>query len=363
MLNSDNNNRKRKQDENTKILSSSLPNTSSWSDFIYSSPSSPSNTDEHQQFNFDSFFEQQHLHVDFPPSTTHSGANSRRHSVAVGEMDFHSFDFLKQDINVLPSNDNAPWDDLQQLLNSTTNERPIHRRTLSLREDNPHYATLLSPALSTNSSSSNFFSPSFLDALVAENNNVKENDAATIVSDISMMDTTPSTDLLSQSNDFLKLANAADYSTITPSAITNEINSMADWLLEQQEAKALQEKAQKRQKRSSLSPVSPTQTLGSSMSSNSPSPPITPMQPASLGFEPISFQQRQQNEDWNMKMGGLISARMLQGETMAPSLKPLIQEYLLRRDHQDRSLPVTGERTVMVLTSRVAQKSYGTEKR
>ncbi|KAI8074224.1 beta-trefoil DNA-binding domain-containing protein [Gilbertella persicaria] len=54
---------------------------------------------------------------------------------------------------------------------------------------------------------------------------------------------------------------------------------------------------------------------------------------------------------------------MLQGGCNAPSLKPMIQEYLVCREHQDRSVPVAGERTVMVLTSRVAQKSYGTEKR
>lgn len=387
--------RKRKQ-EDCK-LSSSMPNntTSSWSDFIYSSPSSPSAVVEnnHHDFNFDSFFEQHQLHIE-------SGSNSRRHSVAVGEMDYHSFDFTKQDMNVLPANDHHHqhnWDDLHLLLNSTIQplqhpDRPIHKRTMSLREDDPHYATLLSPTMSTSNSSPNFFSSSFLDALVAENNLNKESDAATIISDMSFMDTATTNDILSQSGDFLKLATTdlssstnttSSSSTITPSAITNEINTMADWLLEQQEVKEMHSQSQKRQRRSvnSLSPVSPTHTMGSSLSSYSPSPPITPMQPASLGFEPISFQSQQQptqettattnnNEDWDHQLStminnksGLISARMLQGENTASSLKPLIQDYLIRRDHQDRSLPVTGERTVMVLTSRVAQKSYGTEKR
>jgi hypothetical protein len=195
---------------------------------------------------------------------------------------------------------------------------------------------------------------------------------------------TNTNDILSQSGDFLKLATTDLTNTITPSAITNEINTMADWLLEQQEVKDMHTQCQKRQRRSvnSLSPVSPTHTMGSSLSSYSPSPPITPMQPASLGFEPISFQQsqppQQTQEPWDVNnttntnnnnnnvinnKSGLISARILQGENTASSLKPLIQDYLIRRDHQDRSLPVTGERTVMVLTSRVAQKSYGTEKR
>ncbi|CAO3607489.1 unnamed protein product, partial [Mucor fragilis] len=374
--------RKRKQADD-KLLSSSMPTTtSSWSDFIYSSPSSPStaantvHADDPHHFNFDSFFEQH--------NTPLSGSNSRRHSVAVGEMDYHSFD-MQKDMNIMTASEHSPWDDIQMLLNSTAHmnpiataatadhERPIHRRTLSLREDDPHYATLLSPALST--ASSNFFSTSFLDALVAENastcssssptNNL--NDASTIISDMSFIDSAQSTH-----TDLFNLNGS-----IPPSAITNEINTMADWLLEQQEVKEMHTQAQKRQRRStnSLSPVSPSNTMGSSsLSSLSPSPPITPMQPASLGFEPIPFgqqpqqQQPQQQEEWDMtkttnSKSGLISARIIQGETTASSLKPLIQDYLIRRDHQERSLPVTGERTVMVLTSRVAQKSYGTEKR
>lgn len=382
--------RKRKQQDD-KLLSSSMPNTSSWSDFIYSSPSSPSV--DSSNFNFDTFFEQHQLHIDH---NNQSGSNSRRHSVAVGEMDYHSFDFSKQEMNIMSAGDNAPWDDLHLLLNSTATggshlqqnpDRPIHRRTLSLREDDPQYATLLSPVSSA--SSQNFFSSSFLDALVAENGIGRDgnSDAATIISDMSFIDASSTTDLLSQSGDFLKLA-TCDFnnnSTITPSSITNEINTMADWLLEQQEVKEMHAQAQKRQRRStdSLSPASPTHTMGSSLSSLSPSPPITPMQPASLGFEPISFQQPQPQQpqpsnEWDINnhnllnstnntsttnKSGIISARILQGETTASSLKPLIQDYLIRRDNQDRSLPVTGERTVMVLTSRVAQKSYGTEKR
>ncbi|KAI7901420.1 uncharacterized protein BX663DRAFT_514350 [Cokeromyces recurvatus] len=338
-------NRKRKQDHH---LSSSMP-TSSWSDFIYSSPSSPS-IENNLHFNFDTLFDQQQL--------DQSGSNSRRHSVAVGEMDYHSFDFIKQDINIIPAtNNNSVWDDIQVLLNSTntsgftdllsntTIDRPIHKRTLSLREDNPHYATLLSPALSTitttSSSSSNFFNSSFLDALVANENN----DTATIMSDVTFND------------DLLKFTNSSSTSTITPSAITNEINTMADWLLEQQEVKEKEKEKekqqQKRQRRNSStnSPISPT--MASSLSSMSPSPPITPMQPVSLGFELIC-QQEWGEQQPSFNKNSLISARIVQGETIAFSLKPLIQEYLVQNN---------GERTVIVLTSRVAQKSYGTEKR
>ncbi|KAI8349628.1 hypothetical protein EDC96DRAFT_519924 [Choanephora cucurbitarum] len=331
-------NRKRKQQED-KLFSSSLPTTTSWSDFIYSSPSSPSVEHENHHLSFDSLFEQHALHFD------HTGTNSRRHSVAVGEMDYHSFDFAKHEPTLPAQGDANLWDDLQRLLASSSTplclphqqhpERPIHRRTMSLREDDPHYATLLSPTLSTTSTST-FFSSSFLDALVAENGHDRKNS-----SDLSFLE--PSTDSFDQ--------------TVTPSAITNEIHTMADWLLEQQEVKEMHTQAQKRQRRSttSLSPASPT--MGSSLSSLSPSPPITPMQPTSLGFEPISFQpQPTVQQDWDLS---LLDTK----EVESNPLKPMIREYLLCREHQDRATPVAGERTVMVLTSRVAQKSYGTEKR
>ena len=64
--------RKRKQDE----MNSTLP--TNWTDFIYSTPSSPS---------IDNLFDQHSYSFD-----SSSGTNSRRHSVAVGELDYHSFD-------------------------------------------------------------------------------------------------------------------------------------------------------------------------------------------------------------------------------------------------------------------------------
>lgn len=343
--------RKRKQQDETK-LSSSMPNNSasSWTDFIYSSPSSPSVL-ENNEFNFDGFFldqQQQQMHEV-------SGTNSRRHSVAIGEMDYHSFDFSKSssfDLNTL-DNPNASfggWDDLHLLLNPPPpiydhTTRPIHKRTMSLREDDPNFAatSLLSPTLST--TSSNFFSTSFLEALVAENSNNNNNNHREEMNDLDMSFIETS-DILSQSLE--------DFNHITPSSITTEINNMADWLLEQEQVKKMH--TQKRQRRSlnSLSPVSPTHTLGSSLSSLSPSPPITPMQPASLGFEPILpfiQPQPQTTKEWDTSSNN------------ACALKPFIQDYLIKRELQDRTLPVTGERTIMVLTSRVAQKSYGTEKR
>ena len=55
---------------------------------------------------------------------------------------------------------------------------------------------------------------------------------------------------------------------------------------------------------------------------------------------------------------GLATARMVQSSVNASRLKPLINNYLQSPD------PVAvGEKTVILLTSKVAQKSYGTEKR
>lgn len=372
--------RKRKQQDVCDKLSSSMPNTSSWSDFIYSSPSSPSvenaSADNAHMLNFDSLFDQ-------PPADPHSGANSRRHSVAVGEMDYHSFDFSKQDMNVLPA---SSWDaDLQMLLNnahaeSAAEQRPVHRRAMSLRIDDTHHPMSFSQA----TTGPTFFTPNFLDALVADNQRDfagglsmdEGSDAATMVSDMSFMD---SNDILSTTGSFLDMStselstnnmtnnnNTNTTNLVTPSSITNEINSMADWLLEQQQTKE-NTQAQKRQRRmhpdeSSLSPISPAQTMGSSMSSMSPSPPITPMQPVSVGFDQQQQQHQQQQQPGQDGEWGLNSLSTL-NKPVIQSLKPLVQNYLLQKSHQDRSIPIQGESTVMVLTSKVAQKSYGTEKR
>ena len=59
----------------------------------------------------------------------------------------------------------------------------------------------------------------------------------------------------------------------------------------------------------------------------------------------------------NVKAGAR-TARMMVDAAIAAKLRPQIQSYLLAAD------PVAmGERTVVILTGKVAQKSYGTEKR
>lgn len=55
---------------------------------------------------------------------------------------------------------------------------------------------------------------------------------------------------------------------------------------------------------------------------------------------------------------GLVTERIMQSAATTAKLRPFIQSYLQMPDPM-----AAGEKTVMVLTSKVAQKSYGTEKR
>lgn len=55
---------------------------------------------------------------------------------------------------------------------------------------------------------------------------------------------------------------------------------------------------------------------------------------------------------------GLSTAKYLQNAAVATWLRPHVQSYLLSPDPA-----AMGERTVVILTGKVAQKSYGSEKR
>lgn len=87
----------------------------------------------------------------------------------------------------------------------------------------------------------------------------------------------------------------------------------------------------------------------SPISTSSPSPPITPV------FEDQEQEEQQPclGASTSSNSNSLVTARMLQ---TAGELQPHLQQYLLNQNKQ-------GERTVTILTSKVAQKSYGTEKR
>ncbi|KAG2222708.1 hypothetical protein INT45_011196 [Circinella minor] len=443
--------RKRKQDfGDTKNV---------WSDFVYSSPSSPSNgipsgalpstadalmLDHAYDLNLDSIFSHNNLTTttaahndlnafDFDASIL-DGSSSRRHSVAVGELDYHSFENIKQDLDV------RRFDaDLQQLLglpsswsssnssdsnnssialnnnNNDTSAAPMpldgeplqHKRTMSLRLE-----TSLPMQQSSSSGSPTtpaFFSPSFLDALNAEEDRdapllfptgpTSFHTALPLVDPASDMNNHQQQALLHSPQQQQQTYQQDGGTTVSP-------NDM--WFGDNQQQQAKEEiiganVKRRGSKASRMSPpTSPSNTITSSMSSSSPSPPITPMQP--VGYDQLSYkhhpaipeedeemssswnndnnannnnnnknntqrQQQQQaaaqaalaaaaNNRLRTSKSSLVTARMLQGANTAAALKPHVQQYLMSNDPAG-----SGERTVMILTSKVAQKSYGTEKR
>ncbi|KAI8078675.1 uncharacterized protein BX664DRAFT_342467 [Halteromyces radiatus] len=245
----------------------------SLSEFVYSSPNSPSPhpmnlsstdiMDHGYSFGFDpSSFE-------YPSLNDYSDSHSRRHSVAVGDMDYyHQYNNNNEFIKQEPL-DHMNWGNVQQLFGgtslpssfsshssgTTSDDTATHQRTLSLRLENlpsspQDHATPTTPV---------FFSPTFLDSLSA----TTEEDSFTNFMDSSFISSQQHT----IPSDFL----------VHPAAERRAKNS-------------------------------------------------------------------------------LVSARIVQGANSATQLKPLIQRYLLSNDS-------CGEHSVTILTSKVAQKSYGTEKR
>ncbi|KAJ8656397.1 hypothetical protein O0I10_007965 [Lichtheimia ornata] len=447
--------RKRKQD--FSMDTSKTSSSAAWSEFVYSSPSSPSSNNNNMtnathmppssstggdmtldsssnfanfDINLDSIFasgtngnfdhsfdfDQYNLESHLPLS----GSASRRHSVAVGEMDYHSFDNLKQDFDIRRFDAS-----LQQLLelpsswssNSTSEQSndsypppAPHKRAMSLRLE----TSLPLQQQSTGSPDTPaLFTPSFLDALNAE----EDKDAPLLFPSGAISFTTPTPlngdggeNNQQRPEDMLNMSSSpsnssVDYllqqhhqqaatttatsssipistsSTIAPSAISNNMWMMGgDHHHTPEKSSNRSTVAKRRVSKSRTSPpTSPSNTITSSMSSMSPSPPITPMQahafdhsnkkhhhPTILEEDETISEQQHNNNSWanstdhpmRMSKSSLIAARMMQGVNTANILKPHVQQYLMSNDPAG-----SGERTIMILTSKVAQKSYGTEKR
>ncbi|KAI9494719.1 hypothetical protein BDB00DRAFT_871005 [Zychaea mexicana] len=460
--------RKRKQD-----FGGTADNKNVWSDYVYSSPSSPSTTlpsstadalmlDHAYDLNLDSIFSHNTStginptaasnpfdfdgglhHLQHHNTLDNNGSSSRRHSVAVGELDYHSFDSIKQDLDM------RRFDaDLQQLLglpsswSSSSNSssstggaggvssltdhhhhvEPIqHKRTMSLRlETSLPMQQQQQSQQSASPTTPAFFSPSFLDALNAE----EDRDAPLMfpTGPTSFHTALPLTDPTSDFGDQQLLhhhqqqqqqqqqgSEPTTTTTTTTAATTQTVAPNDMWFngidhLQQQQQQQQQPKATTKRRASKSShrmspPTSPSNTITSSMSSSSPSPPITPMQPTT-SYDQLSYkhhpaipeedeemttpfhesgnnnnnnntahhQQAQAalaaaavaaaNNRLRTSKSSLVTARMLQGANTATALKPHVQQYLMSNDPAG-----SGERTVMILTSKVAQKSYGTEKR
>ncbi|RCI05869.1 hypothetical protein CU098_013374, partial [Rhizopus stolonifer] len=226
-----------------------------------------------------------------------------------------------------------------------------HRRALSLRLDtitqpiDMHHRASFSTASPTTPA---FFSPSFLDALKQEDGMLfdhqnhspqqpqqhpfSENILHEFMINQSPTSTTPST------------------STITPSIISSgdDVNLTNYWPLNHHQ----QAQPSFIKRKSSASSVSSNNSPSqSSLHMSTPSPPST------MGFYQHPSIPEEEDEDMDAMrshVNNSISTRMLQGTNNASIMKPLIQKYLTSFED---------ERRILILTSRVAQKSYGTEKR
>jgi len=334
-----------------------------WSDFVYSSPNSPQQPLSHHQhhdFNIDSIFSTA------PHEQDQNNAGSRRHSVTVGEMHFHSFDKpqgyhdLEQLLGAsLPSSwssSSSGVSAIQQNNNSNNNIDVMpHRRAMSLRLDTPtqpidmHRASISTASPTTPA----FFSPSFLDAL-------KQEDDIMFDSNHHFSDDMIHDFMMSTSNPNVTAAAAATAttSTITPSVIStgDDVHNLTNWLLNQPTTTPTANNNVVKRKSSTTS----TNTSSTSPSSPSvhmmstPSPPSASMTSLYQQQHPSIPEEEDEDIDTNLLRNSTINSRIIQGTNNASILKPLIQKYLGNLED---------ERKVIILTSKVAQKSYGTEKR
>ncbi|OBZ90725.1 Recombining binding protein suppressor of hairless [Choanephora cucurbitarum] len=359
-------------------------NKNSWSDFVYSSPSSPHSQQQHQnEFHLDPTFTAQHM----PES------NSRRHSLSVGEMQLHSFDNQqhKYDLEqLLGASLPSSWSSSSSGTASTshphnTNNNNVdvipHRRALSLRLDlgptqpiDMHHRASFS---TTSPTTPAFFSPSFLDALKQEDDMMFEQ--------YHPHHSTPHPIPEEMVHDFMLNQQSQQHpqhnhhqqqqqhplhhqhnntsvaptsnNTITPSIIStsDDVNHLTNYWLLNHQTPAPPAHIHRKSSTSSVSSINNTNHSPSQPTMNvvsTPSPPST-MTMVYQQQHPSIPEEEDEDMDTSLRNQS-ISARMLQGANNTAIMKPLIQRYLASSED---------ERRIMILTSRVAQKSYGTEKR
>lgn len=338
-----------------------------WSDFVYSSPNSPQQPlshhhhpppQPHHDFNMDSIFTAApHEHHD------QANAGSRRHSVTVGEMHFHSFDKphgyhdLEQLLGAsLPSSwssSSSSASTIQQNHHHHNNNIDVmpHRRAMSLRLDTPtqpidmHRASISTASPTTPA----FFSPSFLDALKQEDDIMFDSNhqfSDDMIHDFMMSTSAPNASAAATA--------AATTSTITPSVIStgDDVHNLTNWLLNQPAANSnvvKRKSSTTSTNTSSTSPSSPSVHMAST-----PSPPSASMTSLYQQQHPSIPEEEDEDIDTNLLRNSTVNSRIIQGNSNAAIMKPLIQKYLGTLED---------ERKVIILTSKVAQKSYGTEKR
>ncbi|KAM3589377.1 hypothetical protein VKS41_000244 [Umbelopsis sp. WA50703] len=442
----------------TRSTSSSQQAPPPWSEFVYSSPSSPTNSphqplawlDHTNNSHHHGFAHFDHMAVPNNYTVKQEMIPDRRHSVAVGELAYHSD--LKQDPNPfdmslhhLPT---PPSNNVQKP--SAAEKSNMHLDMTSKPQQQFDFSSAPMPSPSTPA----FFTSAFLESLnddqhagganshhlTAEPESVfsfgmnpnsntiqfmNPNDMLAHASPENMLN-----DIMSENDEFV----FNHHSTVAPSALSsdngyyqNSAPSFSDLIMQQQEHhSALHRGSTSRSSTSSLAstlqqqhlnnsndigfgqmdfssniisrkgsrlqqispPASPTNSSSVSNTSSSPSPPITPMlhqqqqqQAYQQGFnDGPTFQHptipEEDDEDMLLNQAdfagylqptglddplkakaGIVTSRMLQNANVS-QLRPLIRHYL-----QSPNPAASGERTVVILTSKVAQKSYGTEKR
>lgn len=354
-----------------------------------------------------------------------SGPHSRRHSLAIGELDYHypvAFNSTNSNVDSVVKQepldsvhwgnmdfnsmllDGDPFASFSPSLSSYSSGNSMdqvtmlpHQRTVSLRLENtspssqdrrmsyspttPAFSSnfLDSLSISTEEDANSFANQSFVDSVATNGDGSGYNSHQHITA-------TPVPD--GASPDFMvHLEQLAMQPSVSPQQQLQQPSDVC--MMESLPPTMVSAKRQSisKQRRSSTFKPNRTPPPSSPATTMSPSPPITPSQHIN-SFESFHHNHPSipEEEDEIMKAvstsrnwssdksdeammerrlsaerrakNSLVSARIVQGANSAQQLKPLIQQYLLSNDPS-----ALGEHSVTLLTGKVAQKSYGTEKR
>jgi hypothetical protein len=358
--------------------------------------------------------------------SNNSGPHSRRHSLAFGELDYQypvafngnnnnadSFLVKQEPLDTMHWGnmdfnnmllDGDPFASFSPSLSSYSSGNSMdqvtmlpHQRTMSLRLENtsPHSQDR---RMSYSPTTPAFFSSNFLDSLsisTEEDGNSLANqsfvDSMAVHGDGSSgynshhqhVDATPVSDSASPDFMMVHLDQLAMQSSVSPQRQLQQPSDVC--MMESLSPTMVSAKRQSisKQRRSSTFKPNRTPPPSSPATTMSPSPPVTPSQQIN-SFDSFHHNHPSipEEEDDLMKAAttssietsdeamerrisaerraknSLVSARIVQGANSAQQLKPLIQQYLLSNDPS-----ALGEHSVTLLTGKVAQKSYGTEKR
>lgn len=280
-------------------------------------------------------------------TVNHSNPSSRRHSVAVGELDLHGmmdptwFDqpaYPVDDLNfssALSHLHQYGQQEQQQYHPNHPNHHHHHRRAMSMQQSDGFLSQAHLQSLSNKDTLAEFHPPSsFISSSEFGSSMVMNMDLFNPPNDV-----VPTWLLSHHISPSTTTTNGSSCSSSSPppsgpkvgnDTATNNLHSKIEGADNQQQPK------RKRQKNTHSSGM--TMTTVDSVPTPSVKQETSPM----TAFNQLSFEQQQKQQP--------------QTHTIMThdAIRSFIHKYLTER---------YGERTVMLLTSRVAQKSYGTEKR